>query len=311
MTYEIQQRIETLTRNAVGLLSGNQAPSFVSLDISFSHWEFNWSDSWKQDYWLASSNIEAPDIDAAYRGFSAKLAKIIPKIALLSQCYVQHLAQPFLIHRTNSDIAFIKYVTDVKGVGLMFQDKHFDGLKILLEKPEIPEEFYYYWNDAVNALGYSSKLLSMFSAIEALVKTRPGRKKGRDYWEKLEFILGPELKTDLFGTRENSESGLRHRLVHGEYFNSSDTGKDYVELVHKKIILYFNESIFGEKLIHEDIVRPHRTFWGNKEEGRFFIRSKNGGPLALKEFLAEVKSNDLYRLLNYEFVYDDTLTAEY
>jgi hypothetical protein len=99
--------------------------------------------------------------------------------------------------------------------------------------------------------------------------------------------------------------------VHGEYFNSSDTGKDYVELVHKKIIRYFNESIFGEKLIHEDIVRPHRTFWGNKEEGRFFIRSKNGGPLALKEFLAEVKANDLYRLPNYEFVYDDTLTAEY
>ena len=311
MIYEIQHRIETLTRNAVGLLSGNQAPSFVSLEISFSHWDFNWADSWKQDYWLASSNIEAPNIDAAYREFSAKLSKIVPKIALISQCYVQQLAQPFLVHRADSEIAFVKYVSDVKGVGLMFQEQHLNGLNMLLDNSEIPEEFYYYWNDAVNTVGYSAKLLLMFSAIEALVKIRTGKNKGKKDRDKLELILGPELKADLWGVIGNTEDALRNRLVHGEYFNPGDSGKDYLELTHQKIIRYFNEHVFREKLIHEDIVRPQRNFSGNKEEGRFFIRPKIGQPLNLKEFLLEVKNSDLYQLRSYEFVYDDALTADY
>ena len=105
-------------------------------------------------------------MDEAYRKFSAKLARIVPKIALISQCYVQHLAQSFLIHRTDSPVAFVKYRVEKKGVGLMFREQHLKALNLLLDHSEFPEEFYYYWNDAVNVVGYSPKLLLMLSAIE-------------------------------------------------------------------------------------------------------------------------------------------------
>ena len=311
MIYEIQQRIKTLSRNTVGILDGNQPASFSLLNIKFSHWDFTWRDGEKQNHWLASSNVEASTVDEAYSEFSAKLARIVPKIALISQCYVQHLAQSFLIHRTDSPVAFVRYRVEINGVGLMFREQHLTALNLLLDQSEVPEEFYYYWNDAVNVVGYSPKLLLMFSAIEALVKIRAGKDKGAKDWEKLECILGSELKTDLFGVKGNSASGLRHRLVHGEYFNHDDSGKDYFDLVHKRIISYFNDVVLKEKLISQDIVRPQRHFQGNTEEGVFYIRSKGGQPLNLKDFLSDVNKTELYNLTDYEFVYDDVLTANY
>lgn len=311
MKYEIQQRIETLSRNAVAIMDPAHPASFQSLDIRFSHWEFNVSDGWKQNFWLANSSIEASNIDEAYKQFSAKLAKIVPRIALISQCYVQYISEPFLIHRADSEIAFVKYVSETKGVGLMFREEHLNGLNVLLNNTDVPEEFYYYWNDAVNTVGYSAKLLLMFSAIEALVKIRSGKNKGKKDWGKLELILGPELRADLWGAKGTTEMALRNRLVHGEYFRLDDSGKDYLALVHKKIISYFNNYLFRKKTINEDVIRPQRHFWGNKEQGYFYIRSKGMRQLTLKEFLAEVQANPLHDVKNYEFVYDDTLTADY
>lgn len=312
MMYEIQQRIETLSRNTVGILDGKQPASFSLLNVKFSHWEFTWRDGETQGYWLACSNIEASTVNEAYSQFSAKLATIVPKIALISQCYIQHLSQPFLIHRIDTDLALVRYFADIKGVGLMFREQQLNGLNILLEHSEIPEEFYYYWSDAVNAVGYSPKLLLMFSAIESLVKIRAGKDKGSKDWEKLEQILGSELKTDLFGAKGNSSTGLRHRLVHGEYFNRDDSGKDYLDLVHKKLVSYFNNSLFGgEQLISEDVVQPQRHFWGNKEQAGFFIRAKGSESLNLKAFLSDVNKTDLYNLTNFEFVYNDSRIAPY
>ena len=147
-----------------------QPASFVLRDIRFSHWDFNIRDGWNQDNWLATSLVEASNLNDAYKKFTTTLAKIVPRIALISQCYVQYLTQPFLVRRTDSQIAFVKYISEAKPVGLMFREKDLNGLNVLLDNCEIPEEFYYYWNDAVNSIGYSPKLLLMFSAIEALVK---------------------------------------------------------------------------------------------------------------------------------------------
>ena len=57
----------------------------------------------------------------------------------------------------------------------MFVEPHLAALKRLLVDSSIPEEFYYYWNDVVNAIGYTPKLLLMCSAIECL--TRTGRRR--------------------------------------------------------------------------------------------------------------------------------------
>lgn len=305
MIYEIQHRVETLAKN-VGPVENMAAP-FLLMDISFSHWDFSCRDGWKEKYWLAQGKVEASNGDKAFKMFSAKLAKIVPRIALISQCYIDSLLQPFLLLKSDVDIAFLRFIRDRGATGLMFTEGQQKALIALLGNSEIPEEFFYYWNDAVNSSGYSSKLLIMFSAIESLVKTPEGKKD----FHKLEKILGQELKIDLFGTKENSSSGLRHRLIHGEYFNPGDSGKNYIELVHGKTITYFNEVILGERLINENIVNPQRHPYGNKEEGRFFVKAKGNNKVNLKDILSDIQKNDFYNMENYEIVHDEVLTENY
>lgn len=309
MIYEIQHRIETLAEN-VGTVEDLAGP-FEVMDIYFSHWEFNLSDGWKQHYWLAKGTVEAPDYKEAFQQFSSKLTKIVPRIALIAQCYIESMQQPFLIRKSDAVVAFFNFIRDRGATGLMFSGKQQKALIALLGNSQIPEEFFYYWNDTVNSFGYQSKLLLMFSAIEALVKIREGKSKGEKDWDKLELVLGAELKTDLFGTKGNSASGLRHRLVHGEYFNLSDSGKDYLDLVHKKVIKYFNDYILGEKLITEKIANPQRHPFGNKEGSRFFIRTKGTNFLNLKDVLSDIQKTDIDHMENYEYVHDKALTENY
>jgi len=302
MIYKIQQRIETLAQIAVP--EESLRTHFELLGVSFSRWDL---DDWKETYWLAQAQIEALNYKEAFQNFRVKLAKIIPRVSLISQCYIEFLAQPFLIHKRDASEAFFRFTYDRGGTGLMFMQNELTALIGLLENAQIPEEFFYYWYDAVNATGYSSKLLLMFSAIEALVKDTEGKKDRT----KLELILGTDLKVALYGTKGNSSGGLRHRLVHGEYFNPNDSKKDYLYLVHNQIISYFNDSLFHEKLIHENVVNPQRHSFGNKEGSRFFIRATGGSALNLKDILSDIKENDIYNMKKYESVHDDALAANY
>jgi len=52
-------------------------------------------------------------------------------------------------------------------------------------------------------------------------------------------ILGEDLNKELFARH----TGLRHRLTHGEYFEESDTKKNYIDIVHSNIIEHFNQSV--------------------------------------------------------------------
>jgi hypothetical protein len=287
MTYKIQHKILTLARNAV-IIDG-KVTAFCVEDISFSHWDFEYREGWAGDAWLAESYVEAPNFHEACHIFRLKLGRIIPRVSLIIQCYIEFLNEPFLIHKENSDVAFLRYTKERGSVGLMFMEREKKALDILLIDTKVPDAFYRYWNDAVNTTGYSSKLLLMFSAIEALVK-----KDGKKDWQKIELILGKELTVDLFGTKKNPDTGLRHRLVHGEYFDSADSTKNYLDLVHKKIIHYFNGSIFSEKILNEDVVNPQRHFFGNKEECKSFVKSvDNIHNLTLKDIVKDLDDNDI------------------
>ena len=98
----------------------------------------------------------------------------------------------------------------------MFMDNELTGLDSLLQDSTVPNEFYWYWNDAINTFGYSSKLLLMFAALEALF--REDRRISKEtYFAKIESVFGQEIKKELYGTKEDKgRSGLRHRLSHGE-----------------------------------------------------------------------------------------------
>ena len=47
----------------------------------------------------------------------------------------------------------------------------------MLRDAEIPDEFFYYWNDATNSSGYAAKLGLMFSAVEVLAKIKQEKKR--------------------------------------------------------------------------------------------------------------------------------------
>jgi hypothetical protein len=305
MKYKIQHKILTLARNAV-MEDGKVSPFCVE-GISFSHWDFEYREGWSGDAWLAESTIEAPNFHEACHIFRVRLGKIISRVSLIIQCYIEYFNEPLLVHKEGSDVGYFRYTAERGTVGLMFMEKEKKALDILVTDTKIPDAFYKYWNDAVNAIGYSSKLLLMFSAIEALVKN--GKKKD---WQLIESILGQPLVSDLFGTKEKSNTGLRHRLVHGEYFGTEDIGKDYLDLVHKKIIHYFNDIIFSEKLLNEDVVRPQRHFFGNKEECKSFVKPINvTRTLTLKELIKDFDENGFRNPKNYEHVDGQELDKSY
>jgi hypothetical protein len=296
MTYTIQQRIHTLSHNAV--IEDGRLASFSVSDIRFSHWDEQLTGGWKEAYWIATFSTDAANFQEAYITFRKKMGRIVPRIAFVSQCYVESALQPLMILKDGSDIAFFKYAKEIKGVGLMFREPEVKALKNLLENNQIPEAFFLYWNDAVNTLGYSSKLLVMFSAIEALFK---GTDK-KQFYKLVGKILGPELLKQLYGTKERPDIGLRQRLVHGEYLQPDDTNTNYVDSIHKAMIRHFNDEIFSATLLHVDVKNPQRHIFGNTEHANVFVRAKKGTQLTLKEICSDSSENDLYELQSFELV---------
>ena len=209
----------------------------------------------------------------------------------------------------------VVHFTNRKNAPLLFSTRpgtrpgedHLKALVRLLEDASIPEEFYYYWNDVVNAVGYTPKLLLMCAAIECLTKTGHGKKD----WEKVVQVLGAELKEELYGIKGDSSTGLRHRLAHGDYFGADHSGKNYVEVIHKKVMAYFNDHVLKERLLELNIVSPQRHFVGGLEGGSWFLKAKDSGPLSLKSILLDFEKNDVNQLEDYELVYDASLTTSY
>ncbi len=299
MIYKIEHKILTLSQNAVMNQQGTP-PGFVAEGITFSHWDFNYIEGWKYDFWLAEGEIDASNAADAINQFRKSLERVVVRVALIGQSYIEYDLEPWLVRKEGSDTFLYRHINDGSGVGLMFQEEDRKALQKLLENKKIPEAFYYYWNDAVNSIGYCPKLLLMFSAIESLVKKDNGKKD----WDKIKKILGEDLAADLFGTKGETHLGLRNRLVHGEYFDKTDTGKNYLELVHKKVISYFNDEIIKENLITLDIVHPQRHFFGNKTGGFVFLNKKSKDlNLDLKYISSTFGENGPKNDERYEIVY--------
>jgi hypothetical protein len=304
--YKIQQRILTLAECAV-LNKDSKPPSFEVNNIVFSHWDFNWGDGWLTDWWLAESNVKAKSASAAYGIFSRRLIKVVPRIAFISQGYIAQQLEPFMIHKKGTDFVFFRYTQDAKAGGLMFMEKELRALKYLLTYKEVSDEFFYFWNDAVNTPSYPSKLLLMFSAIESLARHR-NKLLYKDKYSYIEKILGKELAKEIF----NDRSGLRNRLAHGEYFQTKDGEKNYVEIVHKRIISYFNNEILNQKILEEDVVSPQRHPFGNKNESNNYIRSRSStSNLNIYSILKDFDTNDIHNLKDYEYVFDESVTMKY
>lgn len=309
MLYQLQQRIHTLAHNAVESTTDGP-PSFTAKEIVFTHWQYKdgipW---WTHNYWVAAAGIEANRFVQAWEIFQKVLAIVVPRISLISQFYTECLREPYLILKESSDVAYVRAVVDSKPSGLMFMEEEKNALNLLVDYPQIPDEFFYYWNDATNSHGYSSKLLLMLLALEALAK----KSKYKVDYAKLELILGKELKEHLWGTKEQSDDALRNRLIHGEYLQVTDGEKDYLLLIHNRVMTYFNDSIFGEKLLQENVTDPQRHPMSNRSQASGFIKAIGGAPLNLVDVMHDLEKNEnnINNLENYECVIDDGISEKY
>ena len=196
MLYQLQQRIHTLAHNAVDNASGGP-PSFPAEGVVFSHWQFNHDDPWwTHNYWLAAAEIEANDYVQAWERFRKTLNKVVPRISFVSQCYAEYLGQPFLILRKHSDVAYVRCVMETTGCGLMFMDEERKALNLLLNDLKIPDEFFYYWNDATN----SFTRLFLKAALNAF--SPRGVCQNRQAWSGLYEIganIRPRIKQGSLG----------------------------------------------------------------------------------------------------------------
>ncbi|NCC21552.1 MAG: hypothetical protein EOM26_03720 [Alphaproteobacteria bacterium] len=269
-TYNIQHRIHTLA--LFYPRKGESYPEFELDGIRFSHWLYNFTEGHKTRFWLAEKQIEANDFRTAYAGFYKSIRQIIAQISLLSQCYNNFYNEPFLIHKQNSDIAYFRYTRKSNGVPLAIEENFINALE-KLEQKQINAEFFYYWNDMLNVTGYSAKLLLICSALEALAKSpiNPKGKKGKQDFFK--GILGEDLQEKIWKT----DSAVRNRLVHGEYFNEETDNENYLDQIYDKVVEYLNDYVFEEKIIRR-VTNPQRHPDNNKEGGSYFIKRIDKSP---------------------------------
>jgi hypothetical protein len=291
--YKIEHKIKTLAKNAVPDKKNNSYHIFSAEGVTFEHWDFNIRDGWLENAWLAKGEVTGSSFLKSINLFREKLLRIVPRIALISQSYIEYHFEPWVIHKVESDFAFFHCIKNREPGGLMFMEHERKALEELIHSPKIPDEFYYYWNDAVNTLGYPAKLLLMFSALEALAKKRDKNKFARPI-DLYSYILGKGLANKIF----TPTVGLRNRLVHGEYFSLKQDGKkNYLDLIHKKVVAFFNKEILSKPLLGENVVNPQRHFYENKSEWNLFIKRIDDSQVPvfkLKDLLRDVTDNSIY-----------------
>jgi hypothetical protein len=138
MLYRLEQRIHTLAENVVDRATGGD-PAFTAEGITFSPWKVEPSDGyWAHQYWLATSEIEEKNFQDAWRLLWNRLARIVPRVCFVSQCYIEYVTQPLLIVQKDFDTAFLRYTVEKNGVGLMFMDQEHKALDLLLNESRIP-----------------------------------------------------------------------------------------------------------------------------------------------------------------------------
>lgn len=270
-TYAFQCKIHTLA-SCVG--NGERRYDSFEFDgMKFTHWEFNFAKGHIPGAWLVNGEIQANKFDEARMALWQKFNDLIPRIAMISQCYTEYLQEPLLIHQLNTDIALFYYSKATSGVPLHFDKESQEALAIL-KNPKLSNEFFYYWNDMLNSTSYPAKLLLICSALEAL-----GKALGRGKKEFRIEVLGNDLSNKVF----EPHNGIRNRLTHGEYFSEKD-GENYLNQIYEKAIQYFNEVILQKHLIR-NVVNPQRHPWGNKEIYLNYYRKKPNDSFDLKEMI--------------------------
>lgn len=302
-TYIIQYRLHTLAQYYTS--KNNYNPSFELNGVKFSQWDFNFAEGHKTQCWIIEATVTADSFRSALLEFRGNIFPVISMISLLSQCYSEILNEPYLVQKEDCEVAFFRYTRKSGGVPLVFGDDALEALKSLQNRGDINTEFFYYWNDMLNVTGYSAKLLLCCSALEALAKSPMNKKNKHDY---LRDILGHQLHKKIWG---DNNQGIRHRLVHGEYFNGEKDKENYLQQMYKQVVEYFNNQVFDRNVIRH-VVNPQRHPDGNKEGGSYFIKQYDESSSFHLKGLVEGCDKDFSKYMsNFELISESDLIDPY
>src|SRR6266852_2733468 len=107
MRYRVEQKIETLASNAV--IKDDRMAMFTVDSVTLSHWDFDISRGWASHSWLAEQSVKADNFKRACEIPRKSLGRIVPRIALISQTYIDYLSQPLLIGKEGTNVGFLRY----------------------------------------------------------------------------------------------------------------------------------------------------------------------------------------------------------
>lgn len=284
--YRIQQKIKTLSQ-----IIDDCENKFIFHGFDFKNWDYTLTHGCRGDAWIAEKAIEADDPQKALDKFYEELFPTAERLAFVSQCDFDFEAEPFLIYKGNPDkIVFIRYSEEAGGAPLIFNDNEI-SLMDQLETFDNPA-FFSYLLESTKAVTHLGRLVMLVMALESLAEQTTKsencacgkeRKWSATDSNKLKIILADnELYEKIFG-----RGGVRHKLFHGDDVKLDN---NYVIKIYVAIVKYFNNNIFDESGIEEDVVSPQRNFHGHYLSSMGWYRINNPAiNIGLKELTELVK----------------------
>jgi len=227
--------------------------------INFSSWDYQ-PGTGRSNGWLAKTNIEAPNVDDAYRGFVELFFPLVDRISFVGQYHTEACYEPFAIFKERDQRFFWRHTRARTAVPLNFGPDQIMSLQALIDYP-LKGDVFKYLHEATNANSFYSTLVMQVSAMEAIAKT--GRKYPADVDKKLigQVILeDEELRERLYG----HGTGIRNQILHGGFVDDDlHASTPYTEIIHEKITAYFNNH--HGTAINTRIVNRPRKLHGNYE----------------------------------------------
>jgi hypothetical protein len=292
--YLIEHKIKTLSELGVGLKGINDIPQMDIEGYHFTQWDFTWQAGQLGDGWIASKLFRANSAMEALAHFRKELDEFLPKLAFISQCYMDFYRQPFLIYRKNNNEErdfFFRFTEEKDGVPLTFTENELKSYESIKTFPFL--NTFRFLQECNNCVGYVPKMTLLFAALEAMCGKKEIQRKNvvQVIYDKevMKKILGEELNEEFFG-----RDGIRNKIIHGDTIDLLPE-RDYVEEIHWKIVAYFNKEL-GADIVTE-VVSPQRNFYSNYYYSNLWLRPIEEFKIGLKSCVEGYSANFSSRII--------------
>ncbi len=231
-----------------------------------------------QDGWIASKEITADNVDAAFQDFYSDFHPLFDKLSFVTQCFAVVKFEPYLIKRADRTEFFLLHSNELKHIPLHFGADELESLKAL-ERYKQKGDAFRYLREAINASDFYARLAMLASALEAIAGEKNIGKTDSDYI-KDKILKDDALHKKIF----KHTTGIRNQLLHGKKIDGEEHGDvHYNDIIYDKIIGYFN-SEHGTK-INTNVIGAPRTLGRNYKFWHGWLKPRSdGSDVDLKRF---------------------------